>query len=292
MASVHTAHRLGDASRTGGPPRVRSSRGHSHEGLSLKPAVLGRLTVSACCLRVVTALFLCAAPAPASAQLPGTAPALPLSAFDSAKAESLLRTRVPCLGCHVLGGSGGRSAPDLTHVASRRSAAYIRAIVTDPGSVLPGTTMPRIPMPAPVRELIIAYLSAGAAAGTQGAPPPRAPGVAVRNGASLYAQNCAACHGERGMGDGPNARYLPSRPAVHADSVTMSARSDDRLFDAVSGGGYPVGRSAMMPAFGATLTRAEIWLVVRHMRALCKCEGPAWSRPAPAVPTGARPHSP
>ncbi len=152
--------------------------------------------------------------------------------------------------------------------------------------------MPRIPMPAPVRELIIAYLSAGTAAGTLGAPRPRAAGVAMRDGTSLYAQNCAACHGERGKGDGPNARYLPTRPATHADPATMSVRTDDRLFDAVSGGGYPLGRSAMMPAFGATLTRAEIWLLVRHMRALCRCAGPAWSRPAPTSPSGASPHSP
>ena len=286
MASVHTAHRLGDASTTGSLPRALRSRRHSREGLALKPAVLWRLAVSACFLGVVPALFLCVAPASSGAQLAEAAPA-PLSAFDSVKAESLLRTRVPCLGCHVLGGAGGRSAPDLTHVASRRSAAYIRAIVTDPARVLPGTTMPRIPMPAPVRDLIIAYLSAGAAAGRLGAPPARAPVVAMRNGASLYAQNCAACHGERGKGDGPNARYLPIRPAVHADPVMMSARSDDRLFDAVYGGGYPLGRSAMMPAFGATFTRAEIWLLVRHMRALCRCEGPAWSRPAPASPPGA-----
>ena len=137
-------------------------------------------------------------------------------------------------------------------------------------------------MPEPVRELIIANLSAGATSIAFNASPPRTAGVGTRDGASLYAQNCAGCHGERGKGNGSNARYLPIRPAAHADPVTMSARSDDRLFDAVYGGGYPLGRSAMMPAFGATLTRQEIWSLVRHMRSLCRCEGPAWSRPSPA----------
>ena len=226
-------------------------------------------------------VLLCVAPYVLSAQ-----PATPtLTAFDSAKAESLLRSRLPCLGCHAMGGAGGRSAPDLTHVASRRSAAYIRAIVTMPGVVLPGTTMPRIPMPASVRELLIAYLSAGASPGAVPTPL-RVTDTTTRAGAILYARNCAACHGERGKGDGPNARYLPVRPAVHADPAAMSTRSDDRLFDAVSGGGYPLGRSAMMPAFGETLTRQEIWLLVRHMRTLCGCAGPAWSRAAPALPAG------
>ena len=292
MASLHTAHRLGDASRTGSPPFLPIRFGHAREDLALKPAERSRLVVPPIFLWLAPTLLLCAAPASTRAQLASAAHTPPLSAFDSAKAESLMRTRVPCLGCHALNGSGGRIAPDLTHVASRRSAAYIRAIVTDPAGVLPGTTMPRIPMPAPVRELLIAYLSAGAASSALDTSPPRAARVGTRDGTNLYAQNCAACHGERGKGDGPNARYLPIRPAAHADPVTMSARSDDRLFDAVYGGGYPLGRSAMMPAFGATLTRQEIWSLVRHMRALCRCEGPRWSQPSPASPNGARPGSP
>lgn len=232
--------------------------------------------------RLVVMAVLCAAPRASGAQQSTGAPTSPLSAFDSAKAEALLRTRVPCLGCHAIGGTGGRSAPDLTHVASRRSADYIRAMVTDPARALPGTTMPRVPMPASMRELLIAYLAAGATPGALLVSSPRAADGSLRTGASLYARYCAACHGERGTGDGPNARYLPVRPAMHADPVAMSARSDDRLFDAVHGGGYPLGRNAMMPAFGETLTRQEIWQLVRHMRTLCGCAGPAWSRPAPA----------
>jgi hypothetical protein len=33
-----------------------------------------------------------------------------------------------------------------------------------------------------------------------------------------------------------------------------------------------------MPAFGQTLSREQIWRLVRRMRDLCACEGPAWSR--------------
>ena len=235
--------------------------------------------------RLIMIAVVWAAPHAAEGQLGTPAPrslTSPLSAFDSAKTESLLRTRVPCLGCHVIARSGGRSGPDLTHVASRRSAAYIREIVTNPAGALPGTTMPRVPMPPSVRELIIAYLSAGAAAGALSPAAQRVADSTTRSGASLYARYCVSCHGEKGNGNGPNARYLPVRPAAHADPVSMSVRSDDRLFDAVHGGGYPLGRSAMMPAFGETLTRQEIWMLVRHMRTLCGCVGPAWSRPAPA----------
>jgi mono/diheme cytochrome c family protein len=39
-----------------------------------------------------------------------------------------------------------------------------------------------------------------------------------------------------------------------------------------------MNRSARMPAFGATLSAAEIRALVRHIRTLCRCEGPTWSR--------------
>jgi mono/diheme cytochrome c family protein len=58
----------------------------------------------------------------------------------------------------------------------------------------------------------------------------------------------------------------------------MSARPDDSLFDTIAAGGAVMNRSPRMPAFGATLTPAEIRALVRHIRSLCRCEGPAWSR--------------
>ena len=39
-----------------------------------------------------------------------------------------------CLGCHTLDGQGGRIAPDLTHVGSRRSTDSIRKKILDPMS--------------------------------------------------------------------------------------------------------------------------------------------------------------
>ena len=228
---------------------------------------------------IQVAAVLCAAPSAAAAQaLP--IGRTPLSAFDSAKVLTLLHTRLPCLGCHVVGDSGGHVGPDLTHVAWRRSAAYIRAMVSDPAGTMSGTTMPRIPMATGTRELLVAYLSANALpsdvvpAHTHAS---RGPELAA-TGAALYARHCVACHGDRGNGDGPNARFLPVRPASHANPIEMSARSDDRLFDAIYTGGYPLGRSVMMPAFGETLRRAEIWRLVGHLRTLCRCAGPAWSR--------------
>ena len=208
----------------------------------------------------------------------------PLTAFDSGKARALLRDRLPCLGCHTLAGTGGIVGPDLTQLAGRRSPKYIAAMIENPQAVIPGTTMPRVAMPSAMRTLVTRYLGgdvAGAAMTRVSAAPSGAPASpSSESGAAIYARYCVACHGDRGRGDGPNASHLPVRPAAHADAALMSARSDDRLFDAIAGGGYPLGRSVAMPPFGGTLSRAQIWLLVGHVRTLCRCAGPAWARPA------------
>ncbi|GBD31214.1 hypothetical protein HRbin33_00162 [bacterium HR33] len=203
-----------------------------------------------------------------------------LSPFQRTKAEYLLRERLPCLGCHRLDGEGGVIGPDLSAVADRRSPEFIRRMIYDPQTTLPGTIMPKTPMPDSWRDLIARYLAERRGAGgevkdpvTAASPPSRPSG-----GRELYIRFCAPCHGASGGGDGPNARYLPVRPTVHADSAYMSTRPDDTLFDGVYGGGYILNRSHRMPAFGSTLTREEIWSLVRYLRELCRCRGPAWSR--------------
>lgn len=206
--------------------------------------------------------------------------AQPLSRFAEQKAEALLRDKLPCLGCHQFGSEGGRLAPDLASVRTRRSAEYIAAIVRDPQRVRPGTMMPRHPMPRSQEDLIVRYLATRAGTASDEPAGAAAAGAEDRGAPALYARLCAGCHGASGAGDGPNAKFLPLPPAVHRSPATMSLRSDDALFDAIAGGGEIMNRSARMPAFGQVLTRAEIASLVRHIRALCRCSGPAWSRDA------------
>jgi len=201
----------------------------------------------------------------------------PLSPFERDKAAAIIRDQLPCLGCHELNGDGGRSAPSLTTVGQRRSAAYIRAMIEDPQRVVPQSGMPKPMMRASVRELVIRYISADAPIGAPPAIPP-APRAYPIPAESQYQRWCAACHGHNGGGDGPNARFLPVRPAVHQSAPAMSGRSDDALFDAISGGGLVMGKSARMPAFGQTLSGADIRGLVTYIRQLCDCTGPAWSR--------------
>lgn len=213
-----------------------------------------------------------------AAQQPSSATSL--SPFSRGKAETLLREHLPCLGCHKLNGEGGSIGPDLSTVRERRSAPYIAAMIADPQRVVPGSVMPMTRMPDATRDLIARYLAAlpGDAADAP-TPAPQPTAAASIDAPALYAKWCAACHGASGRGDGPNAANLPVRPTAHASRDVMSARPDDSLYDTIAGGGAIMNRSPRMPAFGATLTPSEIRSLVRHIRTLCRCEGPAWSRP-------------
>ena len=204
----------------------------------------------------------------------------PLSPFDGAKADWLIHSRLPCLGCHELGGEGGRIGPSLSQLKRLRPPLYVYNMIRDPQRTVPGTIMPRVPMRASTLDLIASYLVQR--------EPTRSPPVAVftpavgpappGSAAALYGRSCAPCHGARGGGDGYNARFLPVRPTVHADGTYMSTRSDDGLFDAIYAGGYVMNRSNRMPPFGHSLTRTQISGLVRYLRTLCRCQGPAWSR--------------
>jgi len=81
-----------------------------------------------------------------------------LTPFARSKAETLLRDRLPCLGCHTLGGKGGTLAPELSTVSQRRPPEYIARMVANPQATVSGTVMPHTPMPAEWRRLIIQYL--------------------------------------------------------------------------------------------------------------------------------------
>ena len=204
-----------------------------------------------------------------------------MSKFEAEKVEWLLANRLPCRGCHVVGGAGGQVGPDLDSVSNRLSAEAIADQILNPQHRNPHSIMPKVHMPPAWLRSLVTYLNRRAGSGQFG------PTVAVGqvthplssdDGALLYGRLCAVCHGARGVGDGPNARFLAVKPARHADAARMSLHTDDWLFDTIASGGYPMNRNPSMPPYGASLDARSIRALVKHVRVLCQCSGPAWSR--------------
>ena len=86
----------------------------------------------------------------------------------------------------------------------------------------------------------------------------------LQRGALVYAQNCAACHGPKGYGDGPAGQQLSPRPADLAWLAHSHMAGDQYIDWTISEGGRPVGSA--MPAFKGILSRRDIWAVTSYVR--------------------------
>jgi mono/diheme cytochrome c family protein len=217
-----------------------------------------------------------------------------LTPFQTLRTRRLLEDRLACLGCHEVGGEGGRIGPPLDGLVERREESFVLEMILDPNQAVPGSPMPRQAMPERDARRLARYLLAP---DSLRAPRPRVSLASsshpawveeepdgTSEGAALYARYCASCHGPEGWGDGWNASRLPVRPTAHADSARMARRADDTLFDAISGGAWVLGGSPRMPPFGGLLTTGQIRALVSYIRVLCSCEGPDWSRDGRRAP--------
>jgi mono/diheme cytochrome c family protein len=101
-------------------------------------------------------------------------------------------------------------------------------------------------------------------------PPPSSPQL-LAEGKQLYAQQCAACHGATGRGDGEAAYLLYPKPrdfvAANYRLVSTWDRvpTDQDLFDTVTRG-MP---GSAMPSWGH-LTNAQRWAVVYYVKSLAE----------------------
>lgn len=92
-------------------------------------------------------------------------------------------------------------------------------------------------------------------------------------GKESYNQICAMCHGETGKGDGVAAASLDPKPRDLSSGEYVSTLTDEHIFKVIKEGGESVGKSNLMPAWGAVLSDDKIWDVVAYLRFdICKCQ--------------------
>ncbi len=114
-----------------------------------------------------------------------------------AEGGRLLLGELNCVSCHSADGIVKKEAPILTDVGSRVKVGFLRKFLTDPQSVKPGTTMPRMLEGDPDRaakiEALVHFL---ASTGTPRAERPSLKGIVL--GSDLYRKvGCMVCHGPR-----------------------------------------------------------------------------------------------
>lgn len=80
-------------------------------------------------------------------------------------------------------------------------------------------------------------------------------------GQRLFLRNCAACHGERGTGDGPGGKHQPKKPAAFTDARRMLAGTTALYTAKIRRGGMGTG----MPYWGSIFTEEELTALVDYV---------------------------
>ena len=84
--------------------------------------------------------------------------------------------------------------------------------------------------------------------------------------AAAYQTVCALCHGATGAGDGPGGAALDPKPASFGDAAFWADRTDEQVALAISGGGAAVGKSPLMPAWGAMYNDTQVQAMVAYLK--------------------------
>ena len=85
----------------------------------------------------------------------------------------------------------------------------------------------------------------------------------LSEGMDLYYTSCAACHGARGQGNGPDAASLNATLPNFTDQEYMANKSNAEFFAAITQGVPPV-----MPAYAEQMSEEQRWTLTNYLRSL------------------------
>lgn len=184
--------------------------------------------------------------------------------------RTVFRSR--CSLCHGMEAMGdGRMAPRLNPkpvnlTQSRAPDSYLKTIITLGGGAVGRS--PRMPtwggtLTEAEIDSVILYIDTlrPAVSNKSDALSPKA---RANIGATVFNDNCVACHGMSGQGDGPVAESLSSKPA----NLTKSRLPNEYMRTIITEGSAAIGRSANMPAWGSMLSGIQIDSVIMHINTL------------------------
>ena len=100
-------------------------------------------------------------------------------------------------------------------------------------------------------------------------------------GKRLFLERCVWCHADSTPAGPSNRNNLTPTPALMNDGAKLNSLSDEYVQNIVALGGSAVGKSALMPPWGRSLTQGEIRALIAYMRAIAQ---PPYQPPAQPGP--------
>lgn len=99
-------------------------------------------------------------------------------------------------------------------------------------------------------------------------------------GKRVFNNNCVWCHAGTTPAGPSNRSNLSPTPPLFTDGERFNSLSDDSMRNTITLGGSAMGKSAIMPPWGQTLTQDEIRAVLAYARAVAQPPYKASARPA------------
>ena len=100
-------------------------------------------------------------------------------------------------------------------------------------------------------------------------------------GKRVFYTTCVWCHADSTPAGPSNRSNLTPTPPLFNDGATINALSDEFMQNTITLGGSAMGKSAMMPPWGRTLSQDDIRAVIAFERAIAQPPYQPPPRPGP-----------
>ena len=101
-------------------------------------------------------------------------------------------------------------------------------------------------------------------------------GYQESQGKRVFYQYCVWCHADASPAGPSNRSNVTPVPPLMNDGEKLNGESDEYMQNIITLGGSALGKSAMMPPYGKTLSPEEIKAVIAFTRAIAQ---PAYQKP-------------
>ena len=101
-------------------------------------------------------------------------------------------------------------------------------------------------------------------------------GYQEAQGKRVFYQYCVWCHADASPAGPSNRSNVTPLPPLMNDGEKLNGESDEYMQNIITLGGSALGKSAMMPPYGKTLSSEEIKAVIAFTRAVAQ---PAYQKP-------------